>query len=272
MPPVLIEVQNTVDKSFIRRVIKYCGYLCDEYDVEPVVVIFSIHPIPSHIHNTFMDTDTASYMKILPSRHWAKVVYFLDPKIIEESLAETPLPPLVAIEYVFSKQQQSLFGLEKKDDPIVKMLYALSKKALEDQISTDKKTVDALLDVCNNTGNQFKRMIEAIEHDGQDMKRIKKYALDGARSTSSCIEKYSQQGSSDYQAQEILKEIPITEVKEDTQWCREFVEKCKKEKRKVSWKTCYEDGFERGYFKPYKSYQSLKIMYHKWAKNQNEES
>ena len=41
---------------------KYCGNLCDEYHVEPVVVVFSIHPIPSHILKTFTDTDNASYL------------------------------------------------------------------------------------------------------------------------------------------------------------------------------------------------------------------
>ncbi|KAI7906115.1 uncharacterized protein BX663DRAFT_483753 [Cokeromyces recurvatus] len=172
-------------------------------------------------------------MKILPSTHWAQAAYFLDPKTINESLLETPLSPLVAIEYVFSKQEQSLFGLEKKDDPIVKMLYAISKKALDRQISTDEKTIHVLLDVCNNTGNQLKRIIDAVEQDGPDMKRTKQYAFDGARYTTSCISKYLLQGSpsstmpepissstnvepsANYQAQQVLKEISITKRKTD---------------------------------------------------------
>ncbi|KAI9340372.1 hypothetical protein BD770DRAFT_299101, partial [Pilaira anomala] len=72
LPPVLVEVQNTVDKPFVRRVIKYCGHLCNEYDVEPIVVILSIHPVPSQIVSILANTDTASYMKILPSTHWAQ--------------------------------------------------------------------------------------------------------------------------------------------------------------------------------------------------------
>lgn len=290
LPPVLVEVQNTVDKSFIRRVIKYCGHLCDEYDVEPIVVILSIHPIPSQIVNTLANTDTASYMKILPSTHWAQAAYFLDPKTIKESLLETPLSPLVAIEYVFSKQEQSLFGLEKKDDPIVQMLYAVSKKALDSQISTDEKTVHVLLDVCSNTGNQFKRIIDAVEQDGPDMKKIKQYALDGARYTTSCISKHLLQGSSsstmpepislptnvepsaNYQAQQVLKEIPITKGKTDMEWSKEFVDQCKKENRKMSWKNCHELGLAEGYFKSYKNHQSLKSTYHSWLSNQNEQS
>ncbi|KAG2194023.1 hypothetical protein INT47_009914 [Mucor saturninus] len=155
LPPALVEVQNTVDKPFIR-------------------------------HNTLSKTVTANYMKLLPSTHWAQAVYFLDEKTIKQSLLETPLVPLVAIEYVFSKQQQSLFGLEKKDDPIVMMIYSICKKALAGQISIDERTVNALLDVFSNTNNQFKRIIDAVELDGQDLKRIKQYALDSARYMRSC--------------------------------------------------------------------------------------
>ncbi|KAI7848337.1 hypothetical protein BDC45DRAFT_541048 [Circinella umbellata] len=95
LPPILIEVQNTIDKAFARQVIKYCGHIYDQYDVEPIVIILSIHLIPSQILNTLSNTGSFSYMKIIPSDHWAQRVYFLDPNIIEESLPEEPLPPLV---------------------------------------------------------------------------------------------------------------------------------------------------------------------------------
>ncbi|KAG2218849.1 hypothetical protein INT45_011273 [Circinella minor] len=288
LPPVLIEVQNTVDKAFIRRVIKYCRHLCEEYDVEPIVVIFSIHPIPPQISNTLDNTDKASYMKILQSEHWAQAAYFLDPKTIAESLLETPLSPLVAIEYVFNNQKQPLYKLEKKDDPIVKLLYAISKKALDNKISTVEKTMDILLDVCNNTEQQFKRIIDAVEQDGPDTKRIKLYALDGARYASSCTSKYSLQGScsstmpepmslppnvrplANYQPQLVLEEIPGTGRKTDMEWTKTFVDEYKKEKRKMNWKDCYELGLEEGYFKSYKNYQSLKTTYHNWVNNQKE--
>lgn len=184
---------------------------------------------------------------------------------------------------MFSKQEQSLFGLELKDDPIVKMLYAIFKKALDSQISTDINTVDVLLDVCSNTGNQFKRIYDAVEQDGSDLKRIKQYALDGARYTTSCISKYLLQGysgstmsepislptnvepSANYQAQQVLKEIPVTKRRTDMEWTKEYVDQCKKEKRKMNWKNCYELGLAEGYFKSYKNHQSLKSTY-----NQNE--
>ncbi|KAL0074772.1 hypothetical protein F4703DRAFT_1707320, partial [Phycomyces blakesleeanus] len=128
-------------------------------------------------HEGMVDVDATSYMKIFLSKHWVQAAYFLGPKTIRESLLDTPLSPLVAIEYVLSKQEQPLLGSEKKGAPIIKVL-----KAVSNQISTDeiKKTVHVLLDVCNNTGNRFKRIIDALEQDDPDIKMIKQYSLDGA--------------------------------------------------------------------------------------------
>ena len=75
---------------------------------------------------------------------------------------------------MFSSQKQSLFSLEKKDDPIVKLLYAIAKKALDNGIQKDEKTIDALLDVCSNAESQFKRILDAVtDEDHPDVKRIK---------------------------------------------------------------------------------------------------
>ncbi|KAI7848338.1 hypothetical protein BDC45DRAFT_541050 [Circinella umbellata] len=264
----------------------------DQYDVEPIVIILSIHLIPSQILNTLSNTGSFSYMKIMPSDHWAQRVYFLDLNIIEESLPEEPLPPLVeeinivykniyyyylisvAIKHVFSSQKQSLFSLEKKDDPIVKLLYAIAKKALDNGIQKDEKTIDALLDVCSNAKSQFKRILDAVtDEDHPDVKRIKQYASDGARYTATCTSKFFQQGSSDHQPQDVLREIPtITKREMDKQWIKEFIDRYKSENRKMNWKACYELGLQEGYFKSYKSYKSLKSSYHNWSKNKKEKS
>ncbi|KAL0080928.1 hypothetical protein J3Q64DRAFT_1758092 [Phycomyces blakesleeanus] len=78
-------------------------------------------------HEGMVDVDATSYMKIFLSKHWVQAAYFLGPKTIRESLLDTPLSPLVAIEYVLSKQEQPLLGSEKKGAPIIKVLKAVSK-------------------------------------------------------------------------------------------------------------------------------------------------
>ncbi|KAI7848340.1 hypothetical protein BDC45DRAFT_414078, partial [Circinella umbellata] len=153
---------DVVYTPVVKATDKYCGHLCDQYDFEPIVIILSIHLIPSQILNTLSNTDALSYMMLLSPDHWAQAVFFLDPKIIEGSLSKELLPTLIAIEHTFNNQKQLLFGLEKKDDFTVKLLYRIAKKTLENQVKKEEKTVDALLDVCSNAESQFKRILDAV--------------------------------------------------------------------------------------------------------------
>jgi hypothetical protein len=122
------------------------------------------------------------------------------------------------------------------------------------------------------------------------MKRTKQYALDGARYATSCISKYSSQGSSgstlpdpiglpinakssaNYQALQGLKDISAPKRKTGMEWAKEFVANYKKENKRMSWKNCYELRLAEGYFKSYKNFQSLKATYHGWVNNQTEQT
>lgn len=43
LPPVLIEIQNVVDKAYIHRLNQYCSNIYDEYcNIEPVVLTICI--------------------------------------------------------------------------------------------------------------------------------------------------------------------------------------------------------------------------------------
>ncbi|KAL0092588.1 hypothetical protein J3Q64DRAFT_1614037, partial [Phycomyces blakesleeanus] len=52
------------------------------------------------------------------------------------------------------------------------------KEPLTMKSTTKKTTVDVLLSVCNNNRDQFKRILDALEKDG-DVKRARLYADNG---------------------------------------------------------------------------------------------
>ncbi|KAI7903239.1 uncharacterized protein BX663DRAFT_507950 [Cokeromyces recurvatus] len=66
-PPVIIEIQNVVDKQFIRRLIKYCGHIIDKYQVEPIALTICINSTRREITKKLTETDKAPFMKRLPS-------------------------------------------------------------------------------------------------------------------------------------------------------------------------------------------------------------
>ncbi|CAO3702546.1 unnamed protein product [Rhizopus stolonifer] len=81
------------------------------------------------------------------TRAEATIVSFLD---------TTPLPSIVALAYVMTKQEISLLGLEHRDDSTVKMLYAIAKETLDHEIHNEEKTVEVLLNVCRDNPYNIK--------------------------------------------------------------------------------------------------------------------
>ncbi|CEI97343.1 hypothetical protein RMCBS344292_11478 [Rhizopus microsporus] len=97
------------------------------------------------------------------------------------------MEPMVAVAYVLSKQETSLLGLEHRDDPTVKILYHVAKDVLKSKMKDEEKTIDVLLNVCENNHDQYKRILEAVEEDGTNAKRIRMHSNDGLLYNETCI-------------------------------------------------------------------------------------
>ncbi|KAI7893235.1 uncharacterized protein EV154DRAFT_402855, partial [Mucor mucedo] len=149
LPPVIVEIQNTVDKTFIRRIMKYCGHIIDKYNVEPIALAICVHEVRKTISDRFLETPKADFLKRLPSEWWAKEHLFMSKATISDFL-NTPLSEMVALVYVLTEQEGSLLSLEHRDDLTVQMLYVIYKVALEHEIRDEERTVEVLLNFCEN--------------------------------------------------------------------------------------------------------------------------
>ncbi|KAI9021743.1 hypothetical protein CLU79DRAFT_861210 [Phycomyces nitens] len=109
LPPVIVEIQDTVDKPCIRRLIKYCGHIFDNYQVDPIALTICINTVRREIFKKLTETDKAPFMKRLPSDEWGQAHYFINETTIESSL-QAPLLPMVVSPYVMVKQRVSLLG------------------------------------------------------------------------------------------------------------------------------------------------------------------
>ncbi|KAI9246042.1 hypothetical protein EDC94DRAFT_529849, partial [Helicostylum pulchrum] len=169
----------------------------------------------------------------------------------------------------------SPLGLEHRNDPTVQMLYSIMKETLDHEVHNEETTVN----VCNNNRDQFKRILEALEKDG-DVKRARLYADDGLLYAQTCIRKYSQtssstmpeplalpqevvEGSSSSSSshQNPLREIEPEKRMTDMEWAKKFIEEYKAENKRMNWQICFAKGQEAGFFKNYTNAQSLKSTY-----------
>ncbi|CEG80176.1 hypothetical protein RMATCC62417_14546 [Rhizopus microsporus] len=160
---------------------------------------------------------------------------------------------MVALGYVLTKQEVSLLSLEYKDDPTVQILYDISRVALEHEIRDEERTVEVLLNICENNWNHYRRIIKTVEEDKNDPKRARTYANDGLIYNETCIRKYTKQlsnssmpeplalsptvqasSSSKFTHKSSLGIIDPNPKKTDMEWVKEFVKEYRTTKKRMN--------------------------------------
>ncbi|KAI7858608.1 hypothetical protein BDC45DRAFT_498725 [Circinella umbellata] len=164
--------------------------------MKPIAITFCIRTIRSEFADKFKDTDKGAFMKKLPCEFWAQDYYMMTETTISNYISATPMHPMVALEYVLTNQEQNLISLEYKDDPTVKMLYAIARDTLKHNLGEELDILAALIESCQQNQKQYKKIIDALKDDGNRSKRVLDYALDGVLYTESCLRKYQRQLSS----------------------------------------------------------------------------
>ncbi|CDH57214.1 predicted protein [Lichtheimia corymbifera JMRC:FSU:9682] len=74
-PPVVVEIQHTVNASYMRRLVNYCGHVFDEYYVEPIAITIEINTTSNEISNKVTAAPKVQYFTKLPSDYWAQHHY-----------------------------------------------------------------------------------------------------------------------------------------------------------------------------------------------------
>ncbi|KAI7851192.1 hypothetical protein BDC45DRAFT_445937 [Circinella umbellata] len=120
LPPVLIEIQHTVDLKFYQQVIQYCLQMIKRYPVLPIVVIISINSTMQDILEMVGKEDLeVPFAASLPCAGWADCFYLLNGGIICTYLDCNPIEPTVALAHFFIEQKLSLISMERREDPTI---------------------------------------------------------------------------------------------------------------------------------------------------------
>ncbi|KAI8078309.1 hypothetical protein BDF21DRAFT_341187 [Thamnidium elegans] len=230
---------------------------------------------------------TSSELPPVLIEYWAEKCYILDQNTIMEATKSVPLPPLVAIAHFFSSKKLSLLVSEYRDDPTLQTLYAIAKEQTVTKVAAEQSTSEVLLEVCNQTNLQFKKILNTLEPmpDTLLKKRLRAYADDGALYTQTCKYKYTKRNKGFVDSMppppelsdlaksmmnessssiDILREeisVPKTDV--------EYIKQFKQNKSRMDWKTCYEAGKSEGFFSSYSSSSSLKTAFYKTLSKKN---
>ncbi|KAI7902434.1 uncharacterized protein BX663DRAFT_511034 [Cokeromyces recurvatus] len=179
--PITVEIQQTLDWAFFRRLNRYCLNICDKYKVMPFVMVFAIKGFSSKsFMNEFVLNEEGYYT--ISTNLWAKSlrIYTLDS--IAENVSIEKLNPIIALAYFLCAQEKSIIGLELCDSVHLQKLYLLAYKIFEEAQMEQKSTTDIVIGSLKNAEKQFEKILKCAESgDSNQINKIRKYAANGAQ-------------------------------------------------------------------------------------------
>ncbi|ORX45502.1 hypothetical protein DM01DRAFT_1266273, partial [Hesseltinella vesiculosa] len=159
--PVILEIQNVVNKGFMASAIQYCLNAYRRFNTYPILVINCIEKIASKaLADEFTPTDKPFCLQT-PCTHWAKNCFFLSKNNIIPFVQGDdiqPLDPFVALVHFLTSEQQSIISIDHWDDPSIQLLCRMAKDIQDGDNDKKNKKVNALTTICEATGSQFAKI------------------------------------------------------------------------------------------------------------------
>ncbi|KAI9363318.1 hypothetical protein BD770DRAFT_381237 [Pilaira anomala] len=287
LPPVLIEVQHTVNSGFMDRAISYCLSVKRVYKTPPILLIICVNQVsPQALKSTFVQHDAFPFMMEIKCDLWAKECLMLSSESIHYYINKPKLNPLVALTIFFTRQKQSLIGLREREDPNIQLLYTIAKEKLSYCYEDDEKT-EVILDIVEQMEKQLQKiLICSNDPTPSSNPKLHLYIKDGIDYLNSCKSKYSKGFDSDNTVAKSTissNDTPcldtITTAKEPRQIYEDqlppldfedtpdmvFIKEyyLARPKGRIVWAKCFAEGQNQGFFEKHDNAISIKDMYYK---------
>ncbi|ORZ15956.1 hypothetical protein BCR42DRAFT_416209 [Absidia repens] len=154
LPPILVEIQATVNESFMQRMIRYCQNVLQVHDSYPLALVICIDKVtPSTLIEKFQYADdTKPWLSSLQScDFWAKSCSLVSKSTLSRVDPDCDdLMPLQALSSFLIEQSPTLHGHSHPNNPIIRQLYTLAMKAVKSQHEHESDFGDVIDILCSN--------------------------------------------------------------------------------------------------------------------------
>ncbi|KAG1294649.1 hypothetical protein G6F66_005022 [Rhizopus arrhizus] len=125
LPPIIVEIQQTVDKAFMKRSIGYCLQAFKKYNIDPIILIICVNNPDSYIASRTV-TSRISGRYDFPCEPWAADCVILSKESLDKDNVDNSLNPLFALGLFFTGQAFCILNALFADDPTMQYLYNLA--------------------------------------------------------------------------------------------------------------------------------------------------
>ncbi|GAB5588771.1 hypothetical protein Unana1_03671 [Umbelopsis nana] len=263
-PPILVEVQRTVNPKFMARAVKYCVSVFAEHGVLPILLIICVDGFSSvGLCDRFARSEKP-YLLQGSGLFWAKHCYLLSKVSIADFLDQTPMTDLVALGHFFSQKERSILSLgDKANDPTIRLLYQIAKEKLESERTVDETKLELMLTFCSQTAAVFQNIAASAEAATPQVSAvITAHVQDGLKlleqQKTECKRLF--QTAATTVADANTAATPTMSMNEDMTFVQRFMET---RQGPMRWKQCYLDGVAVNRFNKYRNSSTLKTAYYK---------
>ncbi|OAD67155.1 hypothetical protein PHYBLDRAFT_174540 [Phycomyces blakesleeanus NRRL 1555(-)] len=157
-PPVLIEVQNTINDLFLHRLVSYSLNVVKTYHALPVVLVLGTKknsPV-SLILDFNKESEKKPSLLTIPSLIRAKkMLNHIQRNHHDSNYYTNPLNPLLGLSLFLLEQQTSLYRHTYSEDPTIILLYQIAFAQLYPQETYQQKFQSAVETICSTNKHLF---------------------------------------------------------------------------------------------------------------------
>lgn len=260
-PPIIVEVQATVNADFMNRAAHYCIMAYCRYKVLPILLIFNTR-------TTSISTNDRSSLNnfcalSLSCEYWAKKCYLVNANSAS-SETNNELHPFTALSVFLIKQQTCLLESNSWKDPVTQSLFQIAKDFLKQSIKRETELLDTITSVCNIGIQHYERILNTAERMRYDSPSLQEEAVSGIQKLQQVKRRFEEVDTEEPSNDTTIGKSADEERYENTM---KFVEKYKSTRKRMNWRDCYTQLKQKTDVIKYKNAEVLRVQYNRFKKN-----
>ncbi|KAI9476334.1 MAG: hypothetical protein EXX96DRAFT_507466 [Benjaminiella poitrasii] len=291
LPPIIIEIQHTVNRLFMKRVINYSLEAFNRHKLDPIVLIICTDTLSDSVAKDVKTSDIPACYEF-PSTGWACNCLIVCKRRVLEYTDTMPLNPFIALTLFLTSRELTKNCSLYPDDPTIQYMYTLASHLHQNRLG-DQNITDILAQVLDTQDHEHTKILELIDQNSSPKtvaKAIKNlqsqnYAMKRKytdvnlgpssipTSISTAIATATTTAAAAAVADPTISENIDVTLESVTPYERGmiFVENFKHTRmqkgfKRMDWSACYSKGIELNLFK-YKSADVLRNQFNKYINN-----
>ncbi|KAG2201846.1 hypothetical protein INT47_004403 [Mucor saturninus] len=159
LPPIIIEVQHTVNSLFMKRVINYSLEAFNRHKMDPIVLIICTDTLSDSVAKDVKTSDIPACYDF-PSTGWACNCLISCNRRVLEYTDTMPLNPFIALILFLTSRELTINCSLYPDDPTIQYLYTLASHLHQNRLGDQHIT-----DILDTQDHEYTKILELIDQN-----------------------------------------------------------------------------------------------------------